>query len=67
LIRPGLNNVFSIGHSLKFNKDAANFVNVESLKNISGFDVDSDEAEEFSDDEEERMHKKGLESGEIRY
>lgn len=65
-MRPGLEELFTCGEKLRFCKNSAHFVNVESLKAFSGIDVDSDGVEEFSNDEDERIYKKGLESGEIR-
>jgi len=66
-MRPALVDQLSIGDEIRFSKDSANFINVEYLKKAPAADVDSDEEVEFSDDEEERRHKKGLETGEVKF
>lgn len=65
LVRPALFEGLERGRRLGFSPDFVSLVSKEALVVEKGIDADAGAAPEFSDDEDERMHKKGLETGEI--
>ncbi len=64
-IRPGMIDFFAEGRTLLYSRDTVNFVSTETLLKERGVDAESDSACEFSDDESERLHRRGKEQGEL--
>jgi rRNA processing protein Gar1 len=64
-VRPGCEACFAPGAVLRYSRDAAVFVSTETLRREHGTDADPGCADEFSDDEAERLHRRGLEPGEV--
>lgn len=65
LVRPELLETFVKGTTLSFCPEHIKLVSKEALLQEKGADRDPNAPEDFSDDEEERLHRKGLETGEI--
>ncbi len=65
LVRPELLETFVKGTTLSFCPDHIKLVSKDALLQDRGADRDPNAPEDFSDDEEERLHRKGLETGEI--
>jgi hypothetical protein len=64
-IRPEVFETLEIGTKLFFSPEYVQLVSKDSLAMERGIDANPEETVEFSDDELERLHKKGFETGEI--